>query len=136
MKGAVSASATVSGVTGHGLSRGEPERERVRPLRLDGDDPDSCGNAGGRDPGDETASAAGDDDGVDLRDVLEDLEPDGPGARDHDGIVERVHEHAPGLLLELAQPLERRRPARPPRGRRRPRSRARPRPSRCSRPAT
>ena len=107
MKGAVSASAMVSRRDRDGLSRGQPERERVRPLRLDRDDPDSCGNTRGRDPGDETASAAGDDDGVDLRNVLEDLEPDGPGTRDHDGIVERVHEHAPRLLLELAQPLER-----------------------------
>ena len=50
------------------------------------------------DPGDQPAAADGDDDGVGVGRVLLDLEPDGAGARDHERIVERVHERAARLL--------------------------------------
>ena len=117
MNGAVSASAIVSGVTGTGSPAARPSASAFERSGSTATTRTPARHAGGRDPGDETAAAAGDDDRVDAGHVLEDLEPDGAGAGDHDRIVERVHEHAPRLLLELVQPRERRARARPPRGR-------------------
>ena len=96
--GAVSASAIVLRRQRHGLARREPERERVRVVWLDGDHANAVRNACRRDPGHQTASAARNDDRVDLGDVFEDLQPDGPGSGHDDRIVERMDEHATGLL--------------------------------------
>ena len=70
-----------------GLHRDHPH---VRPQRLDRDP----------DPGHQPAAAGADQHRPDLRALLQDLQPDGalPG---HDvGVVERVHQHRPGLGLE------------------------------------
>ena len=133
-KGAVSPSATVFGVIG----TGRPRRARAparstppaRPRR-----PGLRGNAGSRDPetrppppqATTTVSTSGD--------VREDLEPDRPGARHHDGIVERMHDTRP---VSSSAPAAARKPcpAREPRVDGRPRSLAWPRSSRCSLPAT
>src|SRR5439155_26531527 len=59
----------------------------LRPRRLDRD----------RDPGGQPAAADGDHDPAQIRDVLEQLEPERPLAGDDVGIVERVDEAHAGL---------------------------------------
>ena len=78
---------------------------RGRALRLDGDD----APVGGRgDAGDETAAADRDHDRLHLRHVLQQLERHRSLSRDHEWVVERVHERATALGDQLLQAGERR----------------------------
>ena len=87
---------------------GLPGREAFvqggRALRLDGDDP-TVGERG-RDAADEPAAAHRDDDDLHVREVLGDLEADRSLAGHDERVVERVHEHPAGRLLQLAEALE------------------------------
>jgi hypothetical protein len=63
--------------------------------------PHCCG-----DPGNQSATAHGDDDGGDLGHLLEDLQPDRPLAGHDVGMVERVDEHRAGFRSECLSALE------------------------------
>ena len=76
-----------------GLERGGQRRRRVR---LGGEDArrrPGCADRG-RDPGKQSAAAERRHDGVDVGEILEDLEPDRAVARDEPVVVERMHEGA------------------------------------------
>ena len=62
---------------------------------------------GRRDAADEPAAPDPDDDDVDVREVLDDLEPERPVAGDHVRIVERVGERQAALVADLLEPGER-----------------------------
>ncbi len=80
--------------------------ERRRPLGLDADHPRRA-RRGDRNARDEAAAADRHDDGLDVGEILQDLEPDRSLPRDRQRIVERVHERPSGLLEQDVQPLER-----------------------------
>ena len=88
----------------HDLVPLERQRDRVRPLRLDADDPRGWPPSldRGSDATDEPAAADADHDDVHVRHVVDELEPDRPIARDHGRIVERMDE---GQALGVADPL-------------------------------
>ena len=78
--------------------------QRLACLRLDRDDANAPGRAErGADPADEPAAADGDGDDIGVRRVLLDLEPDRAGARDHDRVVERMHERPAALGEQLSR---------------------------------
>ena len=81
--------------------------DRARPFRLDADHTPTLARRRRRDPGDQPAAPAGDEDRLDLRRVLEQLQPHGARAGDHDRVVERMDERAAGRRDHLRQPLER-----------------------------
>src|SRR5437762_1492185 len=76
----------------HGSAGFEREAHGCRIDGLDAIDPDRGSTLlqGGRDPGDQTASADPDDHDVDLGQILEDLEADAAVAGDHRRILEWV----------------------------------------------
>ena len=91
-----------------GRARGERRMQGLARLRLDRDDANAPGRAErGDDPADEPAAADGDGDDVGVGRVLLDLEPDRAGARDHDRVVERMHERPAALGEQLLEAIER-----------------------------
>lgn len=90
-------------------SRRERERIRRRVRRLDADDPQRAPLLGrlllrrGGDAGDEPSAADRDDEGLDSRRLLEDLEADRALARDDVRMVVGRHEDRAGALGELGR---------------------------------
>ena len=88
---------------------GQGVGERRGALGLHGDDPD-VGTAGldrGRDPAEQPPAPGADDDGGDVRALVEDLQADRALAGDHVGVLERVDEHRAGALGVLGGGHER-----------------------------
>ena len=104
--GAFRPSAIDVGVTVGRLAALETGVQRGARLRLDGDHAHVRAD-GGLDARDQPAAADRDDDRVRVRRVLLDLEPDRPGACEHERVVERVDERPPRLLDQLVEPRER-----------------------------
>jgi hypothetical protein len=90
------------------VPRGERVVQRRRELGLDADHarlrPSSFHR--GRDPRDQAAAADRHEHDIRVRNVLEQLEPDGSLARGRERVVERVHERPPRLLDKLLQAVE------------------------------
>ena len=97
----------------HGLARCERARERRSTLGLDPDDAHAGAQVAQRDRGaaDQPAAADRDDDRADVRDVVDDLEPERPLAGEHERVVERVDQDHAALVAHpehLLEGLERR----------------------------
>ena len=82
------------GRVGRGVLRLHADHAHVGAQRLDR----------GRDAGDEASASGGYDDRLDFGALLDDLEAAGALAGDDVDVVERVDQHRPGLLGELAGP--------------------------------
>ena len=106
--GAFRPSAIDRGSTGTGAPAASPACSAWLVSGLDRDDANAPGRAErGDDAADEPAAADGDGDDVGVGRVLLDLEPDRAGARDHDRVVERMHERPAALGEQLLEAIER-----------------------------